>query len=128
MASLQSARQSLSDLVLRASFVPRCITPTSLSLIIWCTREFTSSILQPALTHTALSVLVLSKCLYRFRALESPTNEILGFGVFLMRSFVFGSVAGGRVGVAGGRVELACCFSCANSSRSVFAASSQMVI
>ena len=85
--------------------------------------------MQPALTHTALSVLVLSKCLYRFRAFESPTNEILGFWVFLMRSFVvFGCVAGGGVGVAGGRVELAYCFSCAISWRSVFAASSQMVI
>ena len=87
--------------------------------------------MQPALTHTVLSVLVLSKCLYiyRFRALESPTNKSLGFWVFFMRSFVvFGCVAGGRVGVAGGRVELACCFSCAISWRSVFAASSQMVI
>ena len=44
-----------------------------------------------------------------------------------MRSFVvFGCVAGGRVGVAGGRVKRACCFSCAISWRSVFAASSQM--
>ena len=34
-----------------------------------------------------------------------------------MRSFVvFGCVAGGGVGVAGGRVKLACCFSCAISS------------
>ena len=76
-------------------------------LIIWCIHDFTSSIIQPALTHTALSVLVLSKCLLRFLTFESPTNDSFGFGAILVCSF--GGVLGGEIGVAEILVfELAC--------------------